>query len=126
MEQKIHEMINEYRTQKGLAPLAWNEVAANECRLHSSKMATTDTWLGHAGFDERADAIAKRVRYRRAGENVANNSGFQDPANAVVSGWIESPYHRDNIEGDFNATGIGIDQSVRGYYYYTQIFLKQR
>jgi uncharacterized protein YkwD len=126
MEQRIHEMVNEYRVQQGLSPLDWNEVVASECRLHSSKMATTDTWLGHRGFDDRADAIANRVRYRRAGENVANNSGYDDPVTAVVTGWLESPYHRKNIEGDFNATGIGIDQSLHGYYYYTQIFLKQR
>jgi uncharacterized protein YkwD len=125
MEQRIHEMVNEYRVRQGLAPLVWNEVVASECRLHSSKMATTDTWLGHEGFDNRADAIAERVRYRRAGENVANNSGFNDPVTAVVTGWLESLYHRKNIEGDFNATGIGIDQSLRGYFYYTQIFVKR-
>jgi uncharacterized protein YkwD len=125
MEQRIHEMVNEYRVQKGLPPLEWNEIAAGECRLHSSKMATTDTWLGHQGFENRADAIARRVRYERAGENVANNSGFEDPVTAVVTGWIESHYHRSNIEGDFTATGIGVDQSVHGYYYYTQIFVKR-
>jgi uncharacterized protein YkwD len=126
MEQRIHEMVNEYRARRGLPVLVWNEVAASECRRHCSKMATTDTWLGHDGFDDRADAIAERVRYRRAGENVANNSGFEDPVTAVVTGWLESTYHRENIEGDFNATGIGVDQSLHGYYYYTQIFLKQR
>lgn len=125
MERRIHEMVNQYRVRQGLSPLIWNEIAASECRYHSSKMATTDTWLGHEGFDSRADAIAKRVRYRRAGENVANNSGFEDPVTAVVTGWLKSPYHRENIEGDFNTTGIGVDQSLRGYYYYTQIFLKR-
>ena len=125
MEQRIYELVNAHRTEIGLRPLQWSETAAIQCRLHSSRMATTDTWLGHKGFDDRVDAIAEHLRYRRAGENVANNSGFDDPVTAVFSGWLESPDHRRNIEGDFDSTGTGSDRSLRGYFYYTQIFLKR-
>jgi uncharacterized protein YkwD len=41
----------------------------------------------------------------------------------AVDGWLGSPHHRENIEGNFDRTGVGIARSGDGTYYYTQIFI---
>jgi uncharacterized protein YkwD len=43
-------------------------------------------------------------------------------AREVVDGWLKSPGHKRNIEGDFTLTGIGIASDKQGNIYFTQIF----
>jgi uncharacterized protein YkwD len=45
-------------------------------------------------------------------------------AKEVVEGWLNSPGHKRNIEGDFTLTGIGVAKNNKGIIYYTQIFTK--
>jgi uncharacterized protein YkwD len=45
-------------------------------------------------------------------------------AREVVDGWLRSPGHRRNIEGDFRLTGIGVATARNGMVYFTQIFIK--
>jgi uncharacterized protein YkwD len=45
-------------------------------------------------------------------------------AREVVDGWLNSPGHRRNIEGDFRLTGIGIAKRSDGMVYFTQIFIR--
>jgi uncharacterized protein YkwD len=46
-------------------------------------------------------------------------------AHKVVDGWLHSPGHKKNIEGDYNFTGIGVSKDKNGRIYYTQIFLRK-
>jgi uncharacterized protein YkwD len=57
-------------------------------------------------------------------ENVGSNHGFDDPAAAALQGWLESPRHREAIEGSYAATGIGVDRGASGTYYFTEIFVQ--
>jgi uncharacterized protein YkwD len=41
----------------------------------------------------------------------------------AIDGWLNSPSHRQNIEGSYDATGIGIVRTAQGEYYFTQIFI---
>ena len=45
-------------------------------------------------------------------------------AREVVDGWLHSPGHRRNIEGDFRLTGIGLAEGSNGMIYFTQIFVR--
>jgi uncharacterized protein YkwD len=54
-------------------------------------------------------------------ENVASG---QMSAREVVDGWLNSPGHRRNIEGNFKLTGIGLARGSRGMIYFTQIFTR--
>jgi uncharacterized protein YkwD len=40
--------------------------------------------------------------------------------------WINSPGHRENIEGDYNLSGIGIYKNRNGVLYFTHIFIKRK
>lgn len=125
IEQAVFEQINAHRISQGLAPLENSGVIVTQSRQHSADMAEVRR-ISHDGFDARVDAIAESLSYRAAGENVASNQGFSDPATQAVQGWLSSPGHRRNIEGDFDTTGVGVVQGSDGTYYFTQIFIRSR
>lgn len=125
IEQAVHVQINQYRRAQGLSPLALDERISQQARLHSQAMAQQRR-LSHDDFDERLDTIDRLIPYRSASENVAYNQGVSDPARRAVTGWINSPGHRENIEGSFNFTGIGVAQIRPGEYYFTQVFVFSR
>ncbi len=126
IEQAVHAQINQYRASKGLAALTLNERISQQARTHSQNMASGAVTFGHDGFTERVQAIAKIIPYKGAAENVAYNKGYADPAKQAVQGWLKSPGHRQNIEGNYNQTGIGVAKNAKGEYYFNQIFIRSR
>lgn len=124
MEQKISFQVNEYRKGKGLPELVSHEAIRIESKRHSENMSVGLVGVGHRGFRERVARIGKRLRYREAAENVGLNQGYPDPARTVFDGWLESEEHRQNIEGDFDLTGIGVAKDRSNTYYFTQIFIR--
>ncbi len=49
-----------------------------------------------------------------------------DPAGAAVNAWLASTGHRQNIEGDYHLTGVGVASPDNDSltFYFTQIFIK--
>ena len=124
MEAKVLSLVNQDRISAGLPTLVSNDVIATEARMHSEHMAAGIVPFSHDGFSSRVDAIRKTMSLSNAGENVAFNSGFSDPAQQAVTQWLNSPGHKSNIEGNYNLTGIGIAKNASGAYFFTQIFAK--
>jgi uncharacterized protein YkwD len=125
LEQAIFEQINQYRAEQGLSELLLNAEISEQARRHSQEMAASQN-LSHDGFEERAEAISQAIPLRSAAENVAFNRGFAEPDVQAVEGWIDSAGHRENIEGNFDLTGIGVTQNAEGEYYFTQLFVLRR
>jgi uncharacterized protein YkwD len=119
MEMKILQYVNEDRSAHALSPLKLNDFESSLAGKHSHDMASGKVKFGHDGFNTRAKAIQKDVGAMEIGENVA--SGHMT-AREVVDGWLKSPGHKKNIEGDFVLTGIGYAQDKNGDIYFTQIF----
>ncbi len=122
MESDILMYVNEDRKQHGLAALKLNDMESAIAAKHSRDMASGKVAFGHAGFNSRAKAIGKALgSIHTVGENVASG-----PMNAreVVDGWLNSPGHKRNIEGDFTLTGIGYAADKKGNIFFTQIFSK--
>ncbi len=122
IEQSVHNQINQYRVSQGLPALTRNDAIDNQARIHSKNMANGTVAFGHTGFSQRVKAIG--IPYSGAGENVAYNQGFSDPATKAVEGWLKSPGHLANIRGNYNKTGIGVAITSSGKVYLTQIFLR--
>lgn len=115
--------VNQYRKSKGLAPLHLLTVAASEAQRHSQDMATKKVGFGHAGFKQRAIAIANQLNGTSStGENVAYG---KMTSKEVLAAWLKSAAHRANIEGPFTYTGAGVAKDSRGVVYYTQLFVKK-
>jgi uncharacterized protein YkwD len=106
MADEILQYINSYRKKKGLPPLVMNAAMSDEALKHSENMAARRTSFGHNGFQHRYKRISSALNgISGAGENVAMGS---KTAREVVDNWLKSPMHKQNIEGAFNLTGIGV------------------
>ena len=123
MEQELHELINEHRDSVGLTALVTDSFIVEEARNHSINMAKGNTPFGHEGFNDRASRIFGELGGEIAGENVAE--GNYPDAWSYVNSWLNSPGHKDNIEKDYNYTGIGVAKTEDNHTYCTQIFLKK-
>lgn len=121
LQVEIVELVNQHRATLGLNALIISDIIADQSRIHSKGMAAGRVRFSHDGFDKRADAIREQIGGLGFAENVAYG---QTTAESVVEGWLNSPGHRKNIEGDFTHIGIGIAQAKDRSLYYTQIFAK--
>jgi uncharacterized protein YkwD len=119
METQILQFVNEDRKQHGLSPLEMNGLESSLASKHSHDMATGKVKFGHDGFNARAKAIQKAIGSTDVGENVASGPMT---AREVVDGWLNSPGHKKNIEGNFTLTGIGYATDKKGNIFFTQIF----
>jgi uncharacterized protein YkwD len=114
--------VNQYRRSKGLPALRPSSFISSVALQHSREMLSGKTPFGHDGFHQRIDQISAKLGHLHvAAENVA--SGPMG-AREVVDGWLNSPGHRRNIEGDFRLTGIGLAARADGMVYFTQIFVR--
>lgn len=114
--------VNVYRAKHHLPALKLNAAASQEALKHSQAMASKSIPFGHAHFSDRIQRLYKKFENCRGGaENVAF---YKTNAKRLVDGWIASPGHRRNIEGQYNVTGIGIAHGKPGWAYYTQIFVR--
>ena len=124
IDERILQLVNEHRKSIGKSELKMIDVASAQAAQHSRDMMNGRTPFGHEEFEKRVDAVKNNVGFiNAAGENVAYG---QLTADEVVNGWLHSPGHRKNIEGDYNLTGIGVAQNAEGIIYFTQIFVLKK
>jgi uncharacterized protein YkwD len=127
LESRTYRLVNDHRRAIGLPPLVHDARIAAVARRHSRNMAEGRVPAGHDGFETRRRAISKKIPLRGIAENVGvNDYPRTDTVRAAVSGWLESRGHRENIEGRYDLTGVGIARDARGAYYYTQIFVRRK
>ena len=126
IEKQAFDLVNKHRISMGLPTLISKDYIVLQARKHSSNMATGKTEFGHDGAEQRFKIISKSMKQMdEAGENVFTCTGnYENLAGTVVDGWLHSQGHRENIEGDYNLTGMGVVKAENGDYYFTQIFAK--
>ncbi len=126
MEEQCIIGINEIRQQHGLQPLKHWPQLSDCAREHSKNMALKKCPFGHAGFDDRDKKMNKIASLYTFGENVAWNSGYDDPVQSAIEGWMKSQGHKENIlNHEYEETGLGIFVSKeKNTYkiYFTQLF----
>ncbi len=124
MQKEILYHINKYRITHGMSMLKMNQLITQEATQHSRDMAQHKLPFGHLKYEQRMGRLFKNIKDSNGGaENVAYN---YKTAEIVVSEWIKSPGHRQNIRGNYNLTGIGIARDERGRIYYTQMFVRSK
>lgn len=123
MEQEIVDLINYYRDTTGKNELIVDTVIRREARNHSINLATGKVPFGHEGYQERANTIFSEVGGTVFGENVAE--GNYPDVSYFIDSWLNSPSHKENIDGDYNYTGVGVAENESGIKFATQIFLKK-
>lgn len=122
LERDVLELINNYRKKKKLPPLQSNAAMEYQARRHSMDMATHRIPFGHQGLPFRMKYVRDKVPgVNEVGENVSYGNLSAD---AVVSGWLNSPEHKRNIEGPYKYTGVGVSRNMQNQIYFVQLFAK--
>jgi len=140
--------VNQQRTANGLPALARIRVAELAAQLHAIDMANRE-YMDHYtkatsspvvpdpqdypdiafaqgwGPADRLIACGYPANSNGYGENIAMNYGYGAQSPSVsVSGWMNSPLHRENIlRPGFVGAGMGCAVSASGKVYYAQDFL---
>ena len=122
IENEIFLLINEYRESVRLETFQLSVQINRQAKKHSISMSTKLIPIGHYGFDKRGRYFKSLLNSYRGAENVAFVIGTLNPALTAINGWINSPGHLKNLEGNYNYTGIGVATGPSGGYYITQIF----
>jgi uncharacterized protein YkwD len=135
VEELIIVLVNDERHQYDLTTLSEDALLTDLAREHSAYMAENHL-LTHERFPGERPLSYNMSPGTMRGENLAKIPtrqyipgpylSLQEVCEWAVSGWMDSPGHRDNIlEPNFNETGVGVSFSDEGdfiYLYITQIF----
>ena len=124
LEHTVFNHINLYRMSRGMRPLSHHTGLAATARTHSSGMATGARAVSHDGMRERLMQHMGHFGYRAGGEILAFNRGAGDPAQTAMRSWINSYRHKDVIEEDYTAMGVGIARRADGAWYFTVLFIR--
>ena len=122
-ELKLVTLINDYRASQGLNTLEVINHISYKSQEHNIYMIDNKV-VNHDYFQQRSNNLVQVLGAAKVGENIAYN--YQS-AESAMSAWLNSPAHKENIEGDYTHLGISvtIDQST-GKKYYTNMFMKKR
>jgi len=118
---EVIQFINEYRISKGMDLLTKDTgLPSALAAQHSNYMIYTQQ-MSHDGFASRAEIMANNGAVA-VGENVA--FGYENGYD-VVNAWINSPDHRDLLEGNYTHIGLGIRTDVLGTTWVTMLVFRK-
>ena len=120
-EIELLDLVNSYRVSRGLNALSLIEHISYVSSGHNDYMITTND-IGHTGFEQRKSNLQNSLGAVLVGENVAY--GFSS-AQATLNGWIASPSHKANLEGNYSHYGLSVKQDNQGRKYYTLMMIRK-
>jgi uncharacterized protein YkwD len=124
LEARVFERVNAHRVAIGLPPLAPHRELAEIARRHSRAMASGRVDFGHQGFQSRGREAYALIPYRGFGENVSRHTrDAEEVPDAAMRKWLASRVHREHVEGEYDASGLGAAVSPEGTWYLTQLFV---
>ena len=121
IEIEVMELINAHRINQGLNPLQDHNTVKAVAYTHTDYMIEVNN-VSHDNFFQRKQSLQANANANVVSENVAY--GFNSAA-SVVNAWLNSPTHKENIEGDFTDFDISAEQNSEGKWYFTNIFIKR-
>lgn len=119
-EQRVLDIVNAERARWGRRPLKINHRLTRVARRHSVNMARWNQMSHYLGGSVGQRIAADGYGVRSSGENIAYG---QRGAQSVMSTWMASSGHRNNIlSTGYTDIGIGVAYSASGQPYWTQVF----
>ncbi len=117
---RVVALVNEERTKAGLLPLEKSDEVSSAAAVRAQELPSSFSHTRPDGSAYRTVLEQIGIRYRSCGENVAY--GYSTPE-AVMSAWMGSEGHRDNILNEgYTNIGVGYFMDSSGLGYWTQIF----
>ncbi len=120
MADEILDLINDYRSAQGLMVIEKDQAHASAFAVKHTKYMIDLKQVNHDNYSERSGALMNKGAIQ-VGENVAY--GYETAEN-VVFAWINSPSHKDIIEGSFTHSGFGVLKNADGNYFFTLLLYK--
>lgn len=121
-EVELARIINQYRVSNGKNTLEIVNHISYKSQEHNLYMIQNNV-VNHDYFESRANNIMQVLGAVRVGENIAYN--YSTP-NAALHAWLNSPGHKENLDGDYTHFGISISiNPTNGKKYYTNMFMKR-
>lgn len=111
---KLTEYTNEQRKLNNIKPLAYNKKLETAATEKAKNMFANNYWahFGPHGETPWQFITKSGYRYDSAGENLAKNFLY---SKNVVSAWMNSPTHRDNVlRKDFTEVGFAVMDGTLG------------
>jgi len=112
--ERIVELTNQERAKTGAGPLKLNSLLNESAQRKAGDMFAFDYWAHNSPSGRDPWSFFKEVGYKYlfAGENLAKD--FSSPE-AVVSAWMASPTHRDNLlNPKYQEIGISVVDGTIG------------
>lgn len=118
-------LVNNHRAKLGMRPVEPSPHIEKVAVDHSRQMARGRQFFGHTGWKQRCGEIKEKMGHGNlCGEIIARG---QKNAHAVFRAWLNSPPHRQVIEGRrYTHTGLGYYKDLKGTINWTQLFLELR
>lgn len=110
--QKIIELTNKERTKIGLSEVSENHALDEAAKLKASNMFSENYWAHFApsGKTPWDFILGSGYKFTFAGENLAKN---YYKAEDIVSAWMNSPTHRDNLlNSKYDDIGIAVLEGI--------------
>jgi uncharacterized protein YkwD len=121
LESQIIALTNKHRVAARCPALATNTKLVYAARAHSKDMATYN-YFSHTGRDG-SNFVTRASRAGYTGASAENIAWGYRGADAVVTTWMNSAGHRQNIlTCSHRVVGVGVAKKADGTPYYTQIF----
>jgi len=121
MADEILVLVNEHRATLGLSAIVRDQQYASAFAVEHTKYMIEMSTINHDNFAVRSKALKDRGA-ESVGENVAKS---YTSAQHVVTAWLNSPSHKQVIEGNYTHSGFGIIPDARGNIYFTQLFYRK-
>jgi len=117
---QIASIVNEKRTQNGLAPLTLDSAICSAANIRAKEISVLFDHTRPNGTRPYTALTEAGIKYGYAAENIA--SGQRSPQ-AVMSAWMNSPGHAANIlSPSAEKIGIGVYTDSSGIIHWVQLF----
>lgn len=111
-------LINQHRVSSGLTAVVSDSQHASAYAVAHTEYMIDMNEINHDNFSTRSSGLMDEGA-TLVGENVAK--GYTS-AEQVVTAWINSPGHKEIIEGNYTHCGFGILKNEANVFYYTVLF----
>ncbi len=120
VQKQVFDLVNQYRAQNGKPALIYREDVQGCADLRAQEIIRLFEHTRPNGSECFTVLDEAGISYRGAGENIAYG---HRSAEEVMTGWIDSPGHKENIlRPEFTGIAVGHTEH-NGVHYWVQLFI---
>jgi len=111
LEKKVYEKLNNYKLKFNGDSTDFSENISTECRNHSQLMLKKKE-LFHATTNFIGEIVQQTSKFYCT--DTAYLCNVDELAQKILTNFLNSPPHKENLENDYKTIGVGILEDERG------------